>query len=186
MPRTPLAVSVSPVKFILPRGVLNATEHVTVTNAGVDPITVHSVPMTVLQAAGGCGVAGAPDWVKVSSIGRLVPGQSRTATITVHAPAGTDADVAAVFTAVGKSSHLHSGGTLEASVGSQIVVNATGTRTAPECSRGHPRSLPHAAGSGLPVLPVALAAGLVLAAIAVIVVLTLRRRRPRARSARHS
>jgi hypothetical protein len=175
MPRAPLAVRVSPLKFTLAKGVLDTVQHVTVTNAGTDPITVHSSAMTVLQAHGGCGTVPAPDWVTVSAIGELSPGQSRVATITVHAPQGYDGDVAGVFTAVGHSPAHGSGGTLEASVGAQVVIDATGTGTAPVCVP--PRALPRPRnGTDTTLIAGLVLAGAVLCAVALVLLLSYRRR----------
>ena len=96
-----------------------------------------------------------------------------TAHITVSGT--SSADYGVLFTGHGEHG---SSGTVNSGVGEQVL-----TGDAVSCV---PQAIPAVHHAGLPVLPVALAAGLVLAAIAALVVLALRRRRPRARSARHS
>lgn len=194
---TPLALRVSPVKTELPAGWLHATEHVTLTNAGTQPITVTTAPITVHQAAQGCGVGGSNGWLSISDRTlQLAPGQSRTVTVTIDAPhtAIGSTDLAAVFTAHGTESVNGSNVAVEGAVGSQFIITAKGSQVhAPICVTTHlahrAAALPHPGGSS----PVDGLAG-----IAVIVAITgaatavgirtwrKRRRSPRRRRAAHA
>ena len=163
MGRAPVALSVTPLRTVLPQGVRQATEKITVTNAGNGPITVSSRPMSVLATRGGCGVEPAPHWMTISSVGTLQPGQSRTAVVHMNAPAGVNADIAAVFIATGTPGGS-SGGHAAAGIGSQVIVQGRGTSTAPVCSRHHPVAAPagHAGLTGPLII-----GGLVLVALGV-------------------
>ena len=181
----PLALSVTPSKFILPKGMLTITEKVTVTNAGTLPVKVTASPMTVSQSAGGCGVSSAnPSLMTIPAIGRLAPGESRTVKVHVHAPAGTQADIAAVFAgapakAVTASS---SGGTVSAAVAAQFIVNGKSRVTGPVC---HPVAAVPAKGSDSLSMPLLGGLGGVLLAGAILAAVTARGWRRR-HSQRHA
>ena len=175
MTRAPLALTVTPLRTVLPQGVHTATEKITVTNSGTAPFAVHATPMDVMAVKGGCGVSPAPaHWLSISHIGVLQPGQSKVATVDLHAPAGINTDVAAVFVATAPSAGPggHAGG----GVGTQFIVTGRGTSTAPVCSH-HAKAVPPA-GGGLSGVALAGAVGLaLLAVVAVLAVARLRRHR---------
>lgn len=193
---TPLSISVTPVKTVLPAGQLRATEHVTITDAGRQPLTVTAIPATVTQAAHGCGVGGASGhWMTLSTHSfRLSPGQAKTVTVKVRVPrsaTGTH-DLTAVFTAHAREADANGGNvTVTGAVGSQFVVTATGRTHAPVCAAPHHRpplaASAHAGGTS-PAGGLILLAVLVAAAGAAVAGVTRRRRRrsSRRRSAAHA
>jgi hypothetical protein len=166
MSRSPLSLTVSPLRTVLPTGKLHATEHVTVRDSGSSPLTIRTGSLTVSQTAHGCGVSDLDGWLTASpSVLHLKPGEARQITVTVSAPqtATGTTDLAALITATGTASN---GSTISGAVGSQVVITATGTTQAPVC--GHQvKALPAAGGSGgIP------ASGLVLLAVVVAVTAT--------------
>lgn len=153
MPPTPLSITVSPVKVDLPAGQLHATEHVTLTDNGTQPITVSAVPVTVHQAAHGCGVGGTTTWLRVTPQAvYLAPGQVKTVAVRISAPrtAHGTTDLTAVFTAHGQAAS-GSNVAVEGAVGSQFIVTATGRTHAPVCVHAQPHlaaSTTGASGTG--------------------------------------
>jgi hypothetical protein len=161
MSQQPLSVTVSPLKTVLPKGQLHATEHVTVRNSGSGPITIHTASLTVGQAARGCGVGRSNGWLSaIPAAFHLKPGQEQTVTVTIDAPhtATGTVDTVALITASGKSPH--GADTVGGAIGSQFIVTATGTTHAPVC--GHPVALPNTTGGSPPVGLLAALVGAVL------------------------
>lgn len=173
MPHSPLAITVSPVTVSLPAGVTSVNRQVTVINSGTQAITVHSRPLVVPMGKQTCGnLKAAPNWSAVSPASfTLKPGQHETARLVIHAPAGTHADIAAVFTATGKPAPGHP--TLAGSVGSQVVINGAGS-----C---HTKAFVPASHSGqVPLLAVAIGVILFAALLTAILAAVVRRGRHRA------
>jgi hypothetical protein len=132
--QAPLALTVSPLKTVLPAGQLHATEHVMVRDSGSAPITIRTSALTVSQAAHGCGISDGNGWLTASpAVLHLTPGEARQVTVTVSAPqtATGTTDLAALITATGTA---RDGSTVSGAVGSQFVVTATGSARPPVCS----------------------------------------------------
>jgi hypothetical protein len=187
---------VTPVKTVLPAGQLRATEVITITDSGKQPMTVTATPATVSQAASGCGVGRSSGWMTLSERTiHLAPGQQKAVKAVIRVPksaTGTH-DLTAVLTAHAVEADGHGGNvTVTGAVGTQFVVTATGVTHAPSCAPPkhyhHPVAASAGAGGSSP------GGLLILLAVAVAVtgaatagfIRELRRRRATRRRAAHA
>jgi len=175
MPPRPVAITISPVGKVLPKGVLHGQLKVVVVNTGKLPVDVKVTRTAVTGSGGGCATVRPPQWLRVTpSQMHLNPGQSHVAVMTVNAPSsahGTYDLVAAFGASVPGSGRVH----LTAAAGAQLVVRATGREAVPSCGRHVRAAAPyHPPGAGL-LLPVAVIAVVVLAVSTLVTVWALRR-----------
>jgi hypothetical protein len=155
-----VSVTVSPVKIQLPAGQLDGTERITVTNTGSGAITVHA---TTAVLSGSCKPGQAPGWVRVVPAAKvLAPGHHETATLAVHAPAGIGTvDVAALFTASGQGT---GNARVAGTVASQVIVHTANTKPV-TCESRHQPVAAADHSTGVPLMALAIAAVLFVAAV---------------------
>jgi hypothetical protein len=167
---SPLSMRMSPVSFhVTPPGEAeHYTGHVTVTDSGTQPVTVHPAVMR-LGAKSACTEHSVP-WLSVNrATFKLAPGESRTLAFTVTYTPGLTGNAAVMAYGQGAPG---SGVSAWAGVGARVVVG-DGTQ---QCTKTPVTMVAHA--SGLPVGPTALAA-LPAALLIAGAVLAVRRRRRR-------
>lgn len=164
----PFVLSVSPFKTIVSAGQHEVTVHVTVKDAGTQPLKVTSNFQQVQALGGGrfTTVKAPASWAQASPASfSLAPGQAKSVLVTVHVPDSVTGktDIAAMF----RGQLPHSDGNLAVSgqVGSQVVLSLPGqTQTLHPSVSASP---PPAAASGSS-WPGALAgAGIILAVVLV-------------------
>lgn len=167
-------MSVSPARVQLP-GRAGAA-HFMVHDLGTRPLLVKASVLTLHGVPGKCQPSGAPLWAHVWPASfTLVPGQSRTVTLTVHAPASVTGttDVAAVFTgsAPGPGNFRLTG-----SVAGQAVLTLPGKTATSSCVRVAVAAQPTSGLAADAFMGAGAAALLVALAVAVWAVLRRRKR----------
>jgi hypothetical protein len=180
----PFGLQISPAKVMVAAGQHHYAEKVTVTDIGSKPLKMTTAPALLDYTPRGCTSSSTgAQWGKISDTAfTLQPGASHEVTFSVTAPSGATGQhtVEAVFTGTSAAvAGSHSGGAVNGSVGSEVVMNLSGHAPVPVCASAPPAAPraapPSGGGSAL--------GGAVIAVIALAAVLlalwgyALRRRR---------
>jgi len=153
------SLNISPAR--IPAGGPGAVRHITLTNEGSKPVSIHGSVQNVVGTSGHCALGQASDWAKLSLTSFVLPpGKHREVTLTLKRviPSGDSGLVAVFSSAPPKTAHT-TGAVVVGAVGSQMQTHSPGPTAKQACSRlTLPKASAPSASGGLPLLPLGLAA----------------------------